>query len=254
MRIGVVLPVASPTGGDVEGGDLARRARTIEEVGFQSLWAFDCVARGFIVPDPLMALCVAATVTTRIDLGTCILQLPLRNTVETAYRIFTLHHLAEGRLLIGVGAGSTRSDFDAFGRSYEGRFSRFSRELPRLRQLLRSGQIGTVDLTPWPSTLGGPPVLVAAWRGPWVERAATAADGWIASAVHADDAALSDALSRFRDAGGKRAIAANVRVEQDPRSSLDRLHRLREMGFDDAVVRVRDPTDERLAALLEGWP
>lgn len=252
MRIGIILPIASHTRDTPGAGELASRAVMLERMGFASLWAFDCIARGFMIADPLMALSVAATVTTRVELGTSILQLPLRNTVETAYRIFTLQQLAAGRLLIGVGPGSTRADFEATGRDYEQRFAQFSVEFPRLRALLQTGRLGDVDLTPWPSTLGGPPILVAAWRGRWVERAATLADGWIASAAHSDDAALASALARFREAGGKRAVVANVRVEGDHARATERLHRLREMGFDDAVVLVIDADNDQLRALLDG--
>lgn len=253
MRIGAVLPVNAPTGGHIGGRDIAIGAALMERLGFASLWVFDGVGRGFVLPDPLLALTAAATVTTQVELGTGVLQLPLRGTVDTAYRVLTLHHLAEGRLLLGVGPGSTREDFDAFGVPYEERFARFEAELPCLQELLRTGRSreGDVDLTPWPAVLGGPPVLLGAWRGSWVERAAEDADGWIASAGHNDDATLAGGLARYRDAGGRRAVVTNVRVEKDLDPAVERLRRLREMGFDDGVALVIRPTEERLAALLE---
>src|SRR6185295_14798067 len=111
------------------------------------------------------------------------LQLPLRGTIDLAHRALTLHHIAEGRFLFGVGPGSTRADFDACGVPFEERFGRFEQELPRLRALLSTGRSihGDIDLTPWPDAIGGPPVFLAGWRGSWVERAAREADGWIAS-------------------------------------------------------------------------
>jgi hypothetical protein len=132
-------------------------------------------------------------------------------------------------------------------------FARFEAELRRLQELLRTGRSreGDVDLTPWPAVRGGPPVLLGAWRGSWVERAAKDADGWIASAGHNDEATLAGGLARYRDAGGRRAVVTNVRVEKDLDPAVERLHRLREMGFDDGVALVIRPTEERLAALLE---
>jgi hypothetical protein len=122
-----------------------------------------------------------------------------------------------------------------------------------LRHLLRTGrdEVTGADLTPWPDALGGPPLLLAAWRGSWVERAAREADGWIASAAHNDDAVLAGALGRYRDAGGRRAIVTNVRVERELAPAVERLQRLGELGFDDCVALVVRPNEERLAALLE---
>jgi len=253
MRLGAILPVNSPTGGHLSPRDIAAGAESMERLGYASLWVFDGVGRGFVIPDPLLALTVAATVTSRVELGTGVLQLPLRGTVDTAYRVLTLQHLAAGRLLLGVGPGSTRADFDAFDVPYAERFARFDAELPRLRALLRTGRdlSGDVDLTPWPTALGGPPVLLAGWRGSWVERAAKEADGWVASAAHSDDATLADALARYRDAGGSRAVVTNVRVERDIAPAVERLHRLRDLGFDDGVALVLRPSEDRLAALAE---
>lgn len=252
MRPGCTLPVNAPGGGPAGPRDLAEGAALMERVGFRSLWVFDGVGRGFILPDPLMALSVAATVTTTVELGTGILQLPLRGTADTAYRALTLHHLAEGRFLLGVGPGSTRADYDAFGVPYDERFIRFVSELPQLRDALRTGRVPGGDLTPWPSALGGPPVLYAGWRSGWIERAAAEADGWIASAAYCTDDVLADGIARFRDRGGARAIVTNVRVERDLAPAVDRLHRFAQLGFDDAVVLVIRPTEERLRALVDG--
>lgn len=252
MRLGAALAVTADDGGPQTARGFARSAARIEALGFSSIWVFDAVARGFILPDPLMALAIAAALTSRVELGTGILQLSNRNTVDLAYRALTLHHVAEGRLLLGVAPGSTKDDFDAFGEDYPDRFRRFERELPRFRRLLSTGRDGETDLTPWPSALGGPRVLFGAWRGPWVHRAATEADGWIASAAHNTDEVLADAIVRFRASGGTRAIVTNVQIGRDIEPALLRLAHLRTLGFDDAVVQISRPTEERLRTIRQG--
>ena len=251
MRLGAALPITGWEGAAIEAGHFARSAERLEKLGFASIWVFDAVGRGFILPDPLMALAVAASATQRVELGTGVLQLPIRRTTELAHRIMTLHLVAGGRLLLGVGPGSTEADFRAFGADYGTRMARFAEQLPRLRELLRSGRSGDVDLTPWPATAGGPSVFYAAWRGAWIERAASEADGWVASAMHNDDAALANGLTRFRDAGGKRAVVTNVQVGHEVAPVLDRLAHLRELGFDDAVVLDLVPSEDRFAAILD---
>ncbi len=254
MRLGAALPITGFDGQPVGPRTFAEGARRLERLGYASAWVFDAVGRGFMLPDPLMALTVAASATERIELGTGVLQLPIRNTTELAHRVLTLYLLAGERLLLGVGPGSTEADFLAFGADFGSRMKRFADELPHFQELLRAGKTGGVDLTPWPSTAGGPKVFYAAWRGGWVERAARQADGWIASAANNDDATLADALRRFRDAGGSRAVVTNVQVGREVGPTVDRLVHLAELGFDDAVILDLTPTEERLVAIRDALP
>jgi alkanesulfonate monooxygenase SsuD/methylene tetrahydromethanopterin reductase-like flavin-dependent oxidoreductase (luciferase family) len=251
VRLGAALPVTTASGTPPGPRGLASAAARLEGLGYASLWTFDAIGRGFMLPDALMTLAVAATVTERVELGTGVVQLPLRNTIELAHRALTLHHLSAGRLLFGIGPGSTRDDFQAVGADFDARFRTFMEEWPRLRRLLTTGADGNCDLTPWSTEVR---LFLAAWRGPLVTRAAVDADGWIASAAYNDDQTLADALARFRDAGGRRAIVTHVPVPRDLAPAIERLHALREMGFDDAVVLDRRPTDERFSLLLDAGP
>ena len=250
LRLGAALPVGVLGGGPLTGEAVAANAALLEQLGYRSIWVFDAVGRGFILPDPLMALSVAATVTAEVELGTGVLQLPIRNTAELAHRILTLHLLAGSRLLLGVGPGSTEADFTTFGADYGQRFARFDEQLGQLRRWLETGSFAGASLSPWPVVAGGPPIYLAGWRGPWVERAATEAPGWIASGAHADDVALADGIGRFREAGGARAIVTNVQVGEDTDVVIDRLHHLAELGFDDAVLFDLTPTEDRLADVI----
>src|SRR6266851_7352031 len=115
MRLGVTMARLSPDGGPLTGEALSAGARLVERAGFDSILSFDAIGRGFILPDPLIAVSVAAAATERLTVGTCILQVPLRRPVELAHRILTAHLVCGGRLLLGVGAGSTKVDFEALG-------------------------------------------------------------------------------------------------------------------------------------------
>jgi alkanesulfonate monooxygenase SsuD/methylene tetrahydromethanopterin reductase-like flavin-dependent oxidoreductase (luciferase family) len=251
MRLGAALPVRSLAGGPLESGTLAEGAALLESLGYSSLWVFDSVGRGFMLPDPVTALAVAATATSDVELGTGVVQLPLRNTAELAWRALTLHLVSGGRLLFGVGTGSTRADFETLDADYEGRFQHFADEFPRLAELLRTGQHGDTALHPWPAARGGPRLLVGAWRGGWVERAATEADGWIASARHNDEPTLREAVARYKAADGRRAVVTNVQVDDDLAVTVERLRRLDSFGFDDAVTIDLRPSPARYAELRE---
>lgn len=261
MRLGAALTGAAIGGGEPGPDTLATSARTLEELGYRSLWVFDAVGRGFMLPDPLMALAVAATVTgPDTELGAGVLQLPIRNPAEVAHRAMTLRMVAGPRVLLGVGPGSTAADFAAFSSAnglsarYEDRFDRFEQQLAELRSWLSTGGHDGQELSPPPMVAGGPDLYLAGWRGRWVERAATEAAGWIASGAYADDATLADAIGRFRASGGRRAVVTNLQVGEDPGPVIDRLHHLAELGFDDAVIVDPTPSEERLARIRREAP
>ncbi|MCY3861965.1 MAG: LLM class flavin-dependent oxidoreductase [bacterium] len=253
MRLGAALPFTDLSGGPLRPDSQISAARTIEQLGYSSIWAFDAVGRGFMMSDPLMALAVAASGTSDVELGTGILQLPIRNVAEVVHRLFSLEVLAPGRVLFGVGPGSTRDDFKVFGGDYGGRFAEFDHQWGELRQFVQQGKADGRDLCAWPQVLGKPALMLAGWRGPWVERAAAEAAGWIASGAHADDDQLAEALTRYRGAGGRRAIVTTIQVGTDVGPTIDRLHRLAAAGFDDAVVYDLDTSVDRLAAVRQGF-
>ena len=71
MRLGALL---TPAGDHPD--HLVNEARAIESAGFDSIWSAHAMGRGLMMHDPLLALTAAAAVTTRVELGTGILQLP----------------------------------------------------------------------------------------------------------------------------------------------------------------------------------
>ena len=120
-RFGVFLPSYIWAG---DGPERARGirtfARTVEELGFDSLFITDhllAAKRFYSVSflEPLAALAVAAGVTERVRLGTSILILPLRNPVLLAKELATLQFLSEDRLILGVGVGWNDAEYEAVG-------------------------------------------------------------------------------------------------------------------------------------------
>lgn len=251
MRLGTAMPLAGIDGSGPGGSAIADAARHIEAVGYSSLWTFDAVGRGFILPDPLMSLTVAATATTTIELGTGVMQIPIRNVPEVAHRMFTLRLIAGDRVLLGVGPGSTEADFATFGGSFADRFDTFDAQWAELQEWLATGTRGDLTLTPWPETVGRVQLALAGWRGKWVDRCAAEGLPWIASGANADVTTLRDAIARYRAGGGERAVVTNVQVHDDVDDAIARLEELREVGFDDAVTFDLQPTKDRYSQILE---
>ena len=258
MRLGIVLPSAEADGAPLRPESLADAARRIEVAGFASAWVFDSIGRGFLLPDPLAALAIAATVTRDIELGTGVLQVPLRNPVDLAHRVLTTHLASGGRLRLGVGAGSTAADFAALGVDFASRFRRLDESLTVMRALWAGKRVGNAELgVAWPSAIGGPPVLIGSWAGSrWIERAARELDGWVASGARSNWRLIAEGIARFRSLGGGRAVLTNVAVRIEDTPSADgpddpcnlvgptevaraRLQRIHDLGFDDVVVVAR---------------
>ena len=128
MKIGLRLPQVGPHATR----DLVLRfAETAEHAGYDSLWTIDHVVRprayssrypyaanGRSTADPtdpllesLTLLAFVAAVTQRIELGTSVLVLPMRQPVLHAKIIASLDHLAGGRFILGAGLGWAREEF-----------------------------------------------------------------------------------------------------------------------------------------------
>jgi alkanesulfonate monooxygenase SsuD/methylene tetrahydromethanopterin reductase-like flavin-dependent oxidoreductase (luciferase family) len=255
MRLGIGLPTRHADGRALGIAQVMERAALLERLGFDGIWLGESIGRTrWPVPDPLTYLTAAAAATQRVELGTCILQVPLRHPVELAQRLMTLHALSGGRFRAGLGSGSTRADFEAVGVAYEDRFKLLARALPTIRALCRGEPSGGATLRPWPDTVGGPPILIGSWHsGRWVRRAALEYDGWIASGMFDTFRQLREGIQRYRDTGGRRALVSTIRVnlhaprspfgddtrfdlECGPDEAAERLARLAELGYDDALL------------------
>src|SRR5271169_7111305 len=104
-------------------------ARRIEAAGFPGIWVGDSLGRGRPTLDPLVELAVLAAVTRRVELGIGVLQLPLRHPIELAHRVQSVQALSGNRLVLGVGSGSTKDDFELLGYDYDHRFGAMKRSL-----------------------------------------------------------------------------------------------------------------------------
>jgi probable F420-dependent oxidoreductase len=213
MRIGVALP----TVGLDHGPELLLPvAEAAERLGFDSVWATDhalmCYQRESEYPygrsgteiamtpgmgwlEPLAALSFVAARTERVGLGTSVLVLPYRNPVLVASQAATLHVLSRDRLILGVGTGWMREEFEALGLDPAERGARTDEHIEVLRTLWRDdpasfeGRFTSFDdvvlgLPPRGST---PPVWVGGNTRPALRRALRHGDGWHGFEVYAED-------------------------------------------------------------------
>ena len=233
MRLGALLSFNDGTNPNA----VTEEARRFEAEGFDSIWSAQAMGRGFMLMDPFIALSAVAAVTERVEIGTAILQLPIYNPVDIALKSWSLQQISGGRFILGIGVGSTESDFKIHGVNYKQRASQFEQSLGALRLVFETGQVGGTGLTPWPGVKRGPTIFYGTW-GKNVARAAGEFDGWIASGMHRSPSECAEALVGYRKAGGRRAVVSTIQVSADVDLGelRDKLCAYKEAGFDDAVV------------------
>jgi probable F420-dependent oxidoreductase len=219
MEIGVALP---HLGASITPALLVRMAQEAEQLGFASLWAGERLLRPrryvpFGYPpaampdfftccfDPLETLTYVAAVTQRIKLGSSVLVPFFHTPVVLARRIATLDHFSQGRLIVGLGQGWLKDEFEAANVSFRRRGSGLEDYVGALRAcwgpdpVHYAGRFYTIiesDIGPKPIQPGGPPVLFGVGAPAAVARAARLADGL--NPIAQDWRSLERTLSAYR--------------------------------------------------------
>jgi len=92
-----------------------RLACLAEPLGFDSVWTVEHHFTDYTMcPDPLQFLTYMAGRTTRVQLGSMVVVLPWHDPMRVAEQISMLDHLSGGRLILGLGRGAGRVEFDGF--------------------------------------------------------------------------------------------------------------------------------------------
>lgn len=103
--------------------DFVLAGQLAERLGYDSVWGSDhyapqdYVRESFDQPpnfyEVLTVLTAVAAATTKLEVGTAVLVLPMRNAALVAKQVFTLDQLSGGRVLLGVGIGAYREEYAA---------------------------------------------------------------------------------------------------------------------------------------------
>ena len=171
MKIGVQLPEVE---WEVPFPELIKMAQAAETVGFDSVWYGDHLIYDLPVGDrgPWEAwttLAAIAASTTTIELGPLVASTSFHAPAMLAKQAATVDAISDGRLIVGLGAGWSRREYDAFGFPYDHRVSRFAEAFTIIRSLLRDGEIDfhgdyydadRCVLHPRSPRVGGPPLMV----------------------------------------------------------------------------------------------
>ena len=135
ISIGIHVPSVSVSG-LADGATYAEYFQLVEEIGLDAVWVEDRIFHPAHLADSLTLLTWAAANTVRIQLGTAVTVLNLRQAPVLARQIATLQHLSGGRITLGVSIGGRPNEYQALKIPMERRVSVFKESLRVLRLLL----------------------------------------------------------------------------------------------------------------------
>jgi probable F420-dependent oxidoreductase len=267
MQLGFNLPISGPTSAV---RSFARIAREGEAMGYDYLTLTDHV----VLPDMsvpgypysesgefmsnapserhelLTAAAFIAAKTTGIRLVLAVLVVPHRPAVLAAKMLSTIDVLSEGRLVIGIGAGWLKAEFDAVVTTpFEERGAVTDEYLGAFRALWtqeharfngRYTKFSNLIFLPRPVQLPHPPIWVGGESGPSLRRAARFGDAWYP--IGSNNRHLLDTLPRLA-AGITRLRKLTAEAERDP-AAVSVSYRVKRYG--DAVPPIASDAERRL--------
>lgn len=273
LKIGAKLPHSGQLAMKRSPADMARE---LEAAGFDSIWVSDHIvfpvetaapypfaADGkptwrFDDPylEPMVVLGAVTAATSRAFIGTSVTIAPMRNPVLLAKQAATVDVMSGGRLVLGVGTGWLREEFEALGADFEHRGAVLDEWIGIMRDCW-TGTAGphhgrhytiptAIHTLPAPAT--PLTVLVGGMSRPALRRAGRLGDGWLGQyALDAmsdrDVRASVDVMRREADGAGRvdsdlRVVIRITGAAAKPDAVAARLKHLAEAGATGVIVDV----------------
>jgi probable F420-dependent oxidoreductase len=207
VEVGVHLPLMDFGGHPYRLNHLTRYAETADRLGYTALSVNDHLV--FDVPwlDGPIALAAVLSRTGQMELVTTVALPVIRGPVPVAKALAAIDCLSGGRLIAGIGPGSSARDYAAVGLDFSQRWPRLDEAVQALRALWHpdrgafTGRFYSTEglhVDPPPSRPGGLPIWIGSWGSPaGLRRVARLGDGWLASAYNTTPELFAQALARL---------------------------------------------------------
>jgi len=215
---------------------IAQQTSLADELGFEYAWFAEHHAHAHLghLPSPLLLALHLAGQTKRIHLGTAIICLNLHHPLAVAEETAVADLLANGRMAIGFGSGSTPMEFEMFGLAEPDETQRHARFEAALRLIIATwrGQVTREDAAPFqvathaPLPVAAPDLVNRSWLAVNSIGAAQIAGrlGFNMLFSHLrTPAEYLDYARAYREQGGRAKVAANrpVYVGASNRQAMD---------------------------------
>jgi len=253
-------------GRDANRDGLIEQARMTEEEGYYSVW----VAERLLVPYPpnqpwskespscyevISLLSYIAALTERVRLGTFILIAPLRNPIVLAKQVATLDVLSRGRVILGLGLGWMKEEFEVSNVPLRERGARTDEVIRFLREVWRKDknqvqfdgrftELGPTLFDPKPRQ-DRVPIWIGGESMPALRRAGRLGDGWLSN-TWKQPARIKRGVDLIRseaEASGRSADDITIScklvlrdAKSDRASVVRRIEKLQEAGVSHLMV------------------
>ena len=172
---------------------IAEMSQAAEAAGFSSVFVTEhpfpedewMRSGGHHALDPFVALSFAAAATTTLKVMTFLCVVPYRNPFITAKAALSVHVLSGERLILGVGAGYLKPEFDALGVDFDERNELFDEGLVAMKRAWAEDGVEMTGRhfearghTMLPHPQAAPPIWVGGNSKRAIRRAIDLCDGW----------------------------------------------------------------------------
>jgi len=212
MEYGAHLPLIAFEGATWTLADVCAYAQRAAALDYRVLCANDHLFFGRPWLDGPTALAAALERSADMTIATTVALPVIRGPIQTAKMLAALDRLSGGRLIAGVGPGSSQRDYAAVGVPFAERWKRFEDAVGVMRSVLDE-EVAT----------GRPPIWIASWgSAAGMRRVARLGDGWLASGYNTTPAAFGEGRAALSD-GFPNAIATMWLYVTDRRREADRI-------------------------------
>ena len=190
LSVGVQLPEVER---EVRWDEMRSIAVLAEEIGFDSIWVGDHLIyrpengppRGPWEAWSLLAAIAASTNT--VEIGPLVAATAFHSPAMLAKKAIAVDEISGGRLVLGLGAGWNRAEFDAFGFPFDHRASRFEEAFHIIRRLVKGDEVDhqgryyntdRAEILPAGPRQEGPPILIGSQGTRVLKATAPFMDQW----------------------------------------------------------------------------
>ena len=255
-------------------------ARALEERGFESLWVPEHThipssrktaypaGGGLIRPyydimDPFLVLNAAATVTTKLKVGTGIALIVQRDPIITAKAVATIDQLSQGRFLFGVGNGWNQDEIENHGTAFESRHKLARERIEAMKTIWTQdepeyhGEFVNFDKMkqwPKPAQKPHPPIIVGGAFPHAARRAVRYGDGWIPRDdwLERDGLGVIDQFHAMARQAGRDPASLPISLFRVP-DDIERLRLYQKIGIDRVVFSLPAAKEDKIVPILDRW-
>ncbi len=253
-------------------------ATALEERGFESVWApehshiplsrktpfpggGDLPKEYYDAMDPFVTLTAAAMVTKKLKVGTGVLLVQQRDTIQTAKLVASIDQVSQGRFLFGVGGGWNQDEMEDHGTVFASRFKRMRESVEAMKEIWTKskaeyhGEFVNFDpMMAWPKPVQKPhpPIIVG---GAWphaARRVIRYGDGWIPLAGRNDLGAILPEFRKMAQEAGRDPAAIELTAWGAPEDA-DGIKRFADLGISRVVTTFRPEAADKVMPAIDRW-